>query len=181
MPAGRPAAGAASSAASGAEPRGAGTASALFAPIGAALLAKRRPERYQMPQRFRPKSRIATWFAAIAQLVEHVIRNDGVTGSSPVCGTISRRLNKPCHVSWARLGSCTLQPSFTAPCGATRTFGGDPIRRPGFEPRPDDAGLLFGECQKLAMPFLVAATVSLTISTLLSVIPSLSDIATRLS
>jgi hypothetical protein len=26
-------------------------------------------------------------FAAIAQLVEHVIRNDGVTGSSPVCGT----------------------------------------------------------------------------------------------
>jgi hypothetical protein len=29
------------------------------------------------------------WFAAIAQLVEHVIRNDGVTGSSPVCGTIS--------------------------------------------------------------------------------------------
>src|SRR5207244_10965085 len=27
------------------------------------------------------------WFAAIAQLVEHVIRNDGVTGSSPVCGT----------------------------------------------------------------------------------------------
>ena len=26
--------------------------------------------------------------AAIAQLVEHVIRNDGVTGSSPVCGTI---------------------------------------------------------------------------------------------
>src|SRR6185437_9540784 len=29
----------------------------------------------------------AFWFAAIAQLVEHVIRNDGVTGSSPVCGT----------------------------------------------------------------------------------------------
>jgi hypothetical protein len=28
------------------------------------------------------------WSAAIAQLVEHVIRNDGVTGSSPVCGTI---------------------------------------------------------------------------------------------
>ena len=26
-------------------------------------------------------------FAAIAQLVEHVIRNDGVTGSNPVCGT----------------------------------------------------------------------------------------------
>jgi hypothetical protein len=27
------------------------------------------------------------WSAAIAQLVEHVIRNDGVTGSNPVCGT----------------------------------------------------------------------------------------------
>jgi hypothetical protein len=27
------------------------------------------------------------WFAAIAQLVEHVIRNDGVGGSSPSCGT----------------------------------------------------------------------------------------------
>ena len=26
--------------------------------------------------------------AAIAQLVEHVIRNDGVGGSSPSCGTI---------------------------------------------------------------------------------------------
>lgn len=32
--------------------------------------------------------------AAIAQLVEHVIRNDGVTGSSPVCGTIFR-LSRP--------------------------------------------------------------------------------------
>lgn len=29
-------------------------------------------------------------FAAIAQLVEHVIRNDGVGGSSPSCGTIFR-------------------------------------------------------------------------------------------
>ena len=31
----------------------------------------------------------AAWSAAIAQLVEHVIRNDGVTGSNPVCGTIT--------------------------------------------------------------------------------------------
>ena len=37
---------------------------------------------------FAPLARAASlWFAAIAQLVEHVIRNDGVTGSSPVCGT----------------------------------------------------------------------------------------------
>jgi hypothetical protein len=32
----------------------------------------------------------AAWSAAIAQLVEHVIRNDGVGGSSPSCGTGSR-------------------------------------------------------------------------------------------
>ena len=31
----------------------------------------------------------ALFASAIAQLVEHVIRNDGVTGSSPVCGTTS--------------------------------------------------------------------------------------------
>jgi hypothetical protein len=36
---------------------------------------------------FGPSPRAAFWFAALAQLVEHVIRNDGVTGSSPVCGT----------------------------------------------------------------------------------------------
>jgi hypothetical protein len=38
-------------------------------------------------QRFEAISERAAWSAAIAQLVEHVIRNDGVTGSSPVCGT----------------------------------------------------------------------------------------------
>src|ERR1700681_1456132 len=38
---------------------------------------------------FGPLADRAAWFAAIAQLVEHVIRNDGVTGSSPVCGTTS--------------------------------------------------------------------------------------------
>jgi hypothetical protein len=37
--------------------------------------------------RLRLAAEPARWFAAIAQLVEHVIRNDGVTGSSPVCGT----------------------------------------------------------------------------------------------
>jgi hypothetical protein len=34
-----------------------------------------------------PVAERAVWYAAIAQLVEHVIRNDGVTGSNPVCGT----------------------------------------------------------------------------------------------
>jgi hypothetical protein len=38
----------------------------------------------------------ALFASAIAQLVEHVIRNDGVTGSSPVCGTIS----PPGQVRW---------------------------------------------------------------------------------
>ena len=33
-------------------------------------------------------------FAAIAQLVEHVIRNDGVGGSNPSCGTSLRLLRK---------------------------------------------------------------------------------------
>ncbi len=28
------------------------------------------------------------WIAALAQLVEHIIRNDGVVGSSPISGTI---------------------------------------------------------------------------------------------
>ena len=37
--------------------------------------------------RFQAAFRTPAWSAAIAQLVEHVIRNDGVTGSSPVCGT----------------------------------------------------------------------------------------------
>ena len=38
----------------------------------------------------RPAAAIAKgprWIAALAQLVEHIIRNDGVTGSSPVSGT----------------------------------------------------------------------------------------------
>ena len=52
----------------------------------------------------------AAWSAAIAQLVEHVIRNDGVTGSNPVCGTnllsIKSRTQKPkahCHLSLGKL------------------------------------------------------------------------------
>ena len=34
-------------------------------------------------------SRATRESAALAQLVEHIIRNDGVTGSSPVSGTIA--------------------------------------------------------------------------------------------
>jgi hypothetical protein len=50
------------------------------------FLAKPDAGRYQVPA-FSGSCRTHAWFAAIAQLVEHVIRNDGVTGSSPVCGT----------------------------------------------------------------------------------------------
>ena len=37
-------------------------------------------------------------WAALAQLVEHIIRNDGVTGSSPVSGTttLSSRMSAEC-------------------------------------------------------------------------------------
>jgi hypothetical protein len=78
------------------------------------FLAKRGAARYQVrafsgePTGFgtnfpMPHENASKWSAAIAQLVEHVIRNDGVTGSSPVCGTIlksqsvsfrNRRLNR---------------------------------------------------------------------------------------
>ena len=34
------------------------------------------------------------WSAAIAQSVEHVIRNDGVGGSNPSCGTILKSMKK---------------------------------------------------------------------------------------
>ena len=46
--------------------------------------------------------RYRTGFAAIAQLVEHVIRNDGVGGSIPSCG--SSRLSNPTFAfqRWSR-------------------------------------------------------------------------------
>src|SRR3954452_23666406 len=57
------------------------------------FLAKAGGGRYQMRAVVgRVLARVA-WSAAIAQLVEHVIRNDGVTGSNPVCGT-SLRANR---------------------------------------------------------------------------------------
>jgi hypothetical protein len=35
------------------------------------------------------KPRLAVLQAALAQVVEHIIRNDGVAGSSPASGTIA--------------------------------------------------------------------------------------------
>ena len=51
-----------------------------------------------MARVFGPFAERCVWSAAIAQLVEHVIRNDGVTGSSPVCGTTKalKMLFNPC-------------------------------------------------------------------------------------
>ena len=37
-----------------------------------------------------PENTLTHWFAAIAQLVEHLIRNEGVGGSNPSCGTIQQ-------------------------------------------------------------------------------------------
>src|SRR5258706_13626241 len=73
----RPAAGAASSPAGAAD----------RASPGSVFLAKSGRARYQGRAFSAPFAECAAWSAAIAQLVEHVIRNDGVTGSNPVCGT----------------------------------------------------------------------------------------------
>ena len=48
------------------------------------FLANRGAARYQVHA-------LPARFAAIAQLVEHVIRNDGVGGSNPSCGTTAQR------------------------------------------------------------------------------------------
>jgi hypothetical protein len=59
------------------------------APCGRVVLANLRVRRYQeRARRLGVSQRASFRFAAIAQLVEHVIRNDGVGGSSPSCGTI---------------------------------------------------------------------------------------------
>ena len=54
---------------------------------GRVFLAKPGAARYQVQAFSAPLPEAPAWSAAIAQLVEHVIRNDGVTGSNPVCGT----------------------------------------------------------------------------------------------
>ena len=54
---------------------------------GSVFLAKPGAARYQVQAFSAALLEAPAWFAAIAQLVEHVIRNDGVTGSNPVCGT----------------------------------------------------------------------------------------------
>jgi hypothetical protein len=54
---------------------------------GGVVLAKPDAARYQVQAFSASLPEAPAWSAAIAQLVEHVIRNDGVTGSNPVCGT----------------------------------------------------------------------------------------------
>ncbi len=56
-------------------------------------------------------SRATRESAALAQLVEHIIRNDGVTGSSPVSGTTTfrrktRNLLRKGRSAGRALGSC---------------------------------------------------------------------------
>src|SRR5262245_33170182 len=47
--------------------------------------------------RIRPLPAISDGAAAIAQLVEHIIRNDGVGGSNPSCGTSAC---ETANISW---------------------------------------------------------------------------------
>src|SRR2546429_10015468 len=64
---------------------------------GSVFLAKLVTARYQVRAFSASLPEASAWSAAIAQLVEHVIRNDGVTGSNPVCGTASPSNNIPSH------------------------------------------------------------------------------------
>ena len=41
-----------------------------------------------------PRAAETQRLAAIAQLVEHIIRNDGVGGSNPSCGTNNQTMNE---------------------------------------------------------------------------------------
>jgi hypothetical protein len=59
----------------------------VIRPQGRVFLAKSGVARYQVQAFSASLPEAPAWSAAIAQLVEHVIRNDGVTGSNPVCGT----------------------------------------------------------------------------------------------
>jgi hypothetical protein len=60
----------------------------LQRPRGPLFLANRGRARYQVRTRLEAVADARTaWSAAIAQSVEHVIRNDGVGGSNPSCGT----------------------------------------------------------------------------------------------
>ena len=81
------------------------------------FLANRGRARYQV-RAFRAVARRRVRSAAIAQLVEHVIRNDGVTGSSPVCGTTAhRRALSPART--CRRGSLLLRwMAAPSPCSA---------------------------------------------------------------
>lgn len=57
--------------------------------MSAARLSQRLSARKHAGKRAAPSGLRAPWLAALAQLVEHRIRNAGVTGSSPVGGTIT--------------------------------------------------------------------------------------------
>src|SRR6185503_8232529 len=76
--------------------------------------------------------RLLSRSAAIAQPVEHVIRNDGVGGSSPSCGT--RFLSGSCLrrdflVVLSRFVVDSRRSHWTvASCQAAESGGGDPVK-----------------------------------------------------
>ena len=114
-----------------------------------------------------PNARV--WSAAIAQLVEHVIRNDGVTGSSPVCGT-----SFPVMSPIACCG-CAMSPPPTAGSGIepTRPRSLDPTG-PNLSTRrhfflPDLAydfffGFFFGKVRSLNDGHLIGCSTSFPLS-----------------
>jgi hypothetical protein len=119
--------------------------------------------------RFRPWLEARSTVAAIAQLVEHVIRNDGVGGSSPSCGTSLRsRSEEGCHAEAFGKGGplCSRETD----CHATHKFralivcraggGADPILDglpAGLLARlpfvADRAGRTWARCDRALVPY----------------------------
>ena len=77
---------------------------------GRVFLAKPDAARYQVQAFSASLPEAPAWSAAIAQLVEHVIRNDGVTGSNPVCGTSFLNL-KPVRILAVRAAAPPSKPA----------------------------------------------------------------------
>src|SRR5215510_14617999 len=72
-------------------PGGGGARPSPISPLARAML---RPQHAgYLCLRIRPLPAISVGAAAIAQLVEHIIRNDGVGGSNPSCGTSVRSVH----------------------------------------------------------------------------------------
>src|SRR5262245_22886887 len=82
--------------------------------------------------RIRPLPAISDGAAAIAQLVEHVIRNDGVGGSNPSCGTRSSDMNECVHLAVGtrrRFAAWTPVPSPSILLASVQSLGGGSVQQ----------------------------------------------------